>query len=241
MAKPSSQAGKPGDLRDSEPELPEDVDASELDADAQRQLGSLPKALASKIARHLVAAGESLDTDPDEALRHARYAKRKASRIPVVRETLGLAAYHVGQWSEALTELRAVRRMTRSDNHVAVIADAERGLGRPQRALDVAAETDTSALSKEVAVELRIVAAGARRDLGQIEAAVVGLQGPDLQQASGEPWNARLFYAYADNLAAAGRTTEALRWFLRTTRVDEAEQTDAAERARELGAAESDA
>src|SRR5699024_9967259 len=128
--------------------------------------------LATRIARHLVAAGELLDTDPDEALRHARYAKRKASRIPVVRETLGSAAYYVGQWSEALTELRAARRMTRSNNYVAVIADAERGLGRPQRALDLVAETDTDALSKEVAVELRIVAAGARRDLGQTEAAV---------------------------------------------------------------------
>ena len=241
MNKPSSEAGKPGEGRDAEPELPEDVDASELDADAERQLRSLPKALATRIARHLVAAGELLDTDPDEALRHARYAKRKASRIPVVRETLGSAAYYVGQWSEALTELRAARRMTRSNNYVAVIADAERGLGRPQRALDLVAETDTDALSKEVAVELRIVAAGARRDLGQTEAAVVALQGPDLQQASDEPWSARLFYAYADNLAAAGRTAEALRWFLRTTRVDDGQQTDAAERARELGAAESDA
>src|SRR5699024_12277069 len=112
-------------------------------------------------------------------------------------------------------------RMTRSNQHVALIADAERAVDRPQRALDLAAEVDTSGLTKDVVVELRIVAAGARRDLGQVDAAVVALQGTDLREAAGEPGNGRLFYAYADNLAAAGRSEEALRWFLRATRVDE--------------------
>ncbi|NIJ11545.1 tetratricopeptide (TPR) repeat protein [Saccharomonospora amisosensis] len=216
------------------PELPEDIDFADLDFEARRELRSLPKDLAERVGRHLVAAGSLVDEDPEAALTHARYAKSKASRIPVVREAVGLAAYHAGNWSEALSELRAVRRMTRTDAHVAVIADAERALGRPERALDIAKETDLKTLPKEVQVELRIVAAGARRDLGQLDAAVVALQGDDLDPKRSEPWSARLFYAYADNLAAAGRTDEAVRWFLHAADADLEEETDAAERAGEL-------
>ncbi len=175
-----------------------------------------------------------MDTDPEAALEHARYAKTKASRVPIVREGLGLVAYHAGNWQEALSELRAVRRMTRSDEHIAIIADAERALGRPERALDLAKETDKERLTRGTQVELAIVAAGARRDLGQVDAAVVSLQGPDLQAAKRDPWSARLFYAYADNLAAAGRKDEAVTWFLNAAEADNEDETDAAERAADL-------
>jgi tetratricopeptide (TPR) repeat protein len=175
-----------------------------------------------------------IDSDPEAALEHARYAKAKASRVPIVREALGLVSYHAGNWAEALSELRAVRRMTRADTHIAVIADAERALGRPERALDLAKEAAGSNLPREVEVELRIVAAGARRDMGQLDAAVVSLQGPDLNPAKRDPWSARLFYAYADNLAAAGRRDEAIEWFLNAAQADEDEETDAADRAAAL-------
>jgi uncharacterized protein HemY len=216
------------------PEIPEDIQFTDLDPEARQELRPLPKDVAERIGRHLVAAGTLIDEDPEAALAHARYAKARASRIPIVREAAGLAAYHAGQWAEALTELRAVRRMTRTDLHVAVIADAERALGRPERALEIARETDSALLPPAVAVELRIVAAGARRDLGQLDAAVVTLQGEDLDPARQEPWSARLFYAYADNLAAAGRNEEAVRWFLHAAEADADEETDAAERAAEL-------
>lgn len=217
------------------PELPEGIEYSDLDEEARRELRTLPKDLAERIGRHLIAAGGLIDDDPEAALEHARYAKAKASRVPIVREAVGLAAYHAGHWAEALTELRAVRRMSRTDIHVPIIADAERAIGRPERALDLAREVDTTTLPKAIAVELRIVAAGARRDLGQLDAAVVALQGPDLDAVATEPWGARLSYAYADNLAAAGRREEALRWFMRAADADAEEETDAAERAAELG------
>ncbi|MDT8915362.1 hypothetical protein [Amycolatopsis sp. PS_44_ISF1] len=216
------------------PELPEGVEFSDLDEEARRDLRTLPKGLAETVGKHLVAAGGLVDSDPEAALEHAKYAKAKASRVPIVREALGLVAYHVGNWQEALSELRAVRRMTRSDEHIAIIADAERALGRPERALDLAKETDTSKLAKSTQVELAIVAAGARRDLGQLDAAVVSLQGPDLIPSKRDPWSARLFYAYADNLAAAGRKDEAVRWFLNASEADAEDETDAAERAAEL-------
>ena len=216
------------------PELPEGVDSTDLDEEARRELRTLPRALAETVGKHLVAAGELVDTDPEAALKHARYAKSKAARVPIVREALGLVSYHAGNWAEALSELRAVRRMTRTNAHIAVIADAERALGRPERALDLAKEAKGHSLPADGEIELRIVAAGARRDLGQFDAAVVSLQGPELNPANREPWSARLFYAYADNLAAAGRQDEALEWFLHAAEADEDEETDAAERAAEL-------
>ncbi|WP_252365181.1 hypothetical protein [Saccharomonospora piscinae] len=216
------------------PDLPASAEISNLDAEARRELRSLPKDLADRVGKHLAAAGLLVDHDPQFALAHARYAKSQASRIPVVREAVGLAAYHAGEWAEALSELRAVRRMTRVDTHVAVIADAERAMGRPERALDLAKEVRPGTLAKDVEIELRIVEAGARRDLGQLDAAVVTLQGPDLNPSHRQPWSHRLFYAYADNLVAAGRTPEAVRWFLHAAEADLEEETDAAERAAEL-------
>ncbi|UOZ12004.1 hypothetical protein [Amycolatopsis sp. WQ 127309] len=216
------------------PELPEGVEFSDLDEEARRELRTLPKALAETVGKHLVAAGGLMDSDPEAALEHAKYAKAKASRVPIVREALGLVAYNSGNWAEALSELRAVRRMTRSDDHIAIIADAERALGRPERALDLAKEADTTKLAKATQVELAIVAAGARRDLGQINAAVVSLQGADLKAEKRDPWSARLFYAYADNLVAAERKDEAIRWFLNAAEADADDETDAAERAADL-------
>jgi tetratricopeptide (TPR) repeat protein len=216
--------------------LPEGAEFSRLDAEARQELRSLPKAQAEEVGRHLVAAGMLIDEDPELALEHARLARGKASRVAIVREAAGLAAYHAGEWAEALSDLRAVRRMTGSNAHIAVMADCERALGRPERALDLAKEAPKE-LSPSTAVELRIVAAGARRDMGQLDAAVVALQGSDLDAKRRDPWSARLFYAYADNLEAAGRKDEAIRWFLNAAQADDDEDTDAAERAVELGAA----
>ncbi|MFC7614226.1 hypothetical protein ACFQV2_12490 [Actinokineospora soli] len=129
--------------------------------------------------------------------------------------------------------------MSGGDHHIAVMADCERALGRPERALDLAKEAGPD-LPPDVAVELRIVVAGARRDMGQLEAAVVGLQGPDLDPKRRDPWSARLFYAHADNLAAAGNEEDAIRWFLAAAQADDDGETDAAERAFELGADESE-
>lgn len=218
------------------PALDEDIDWTQLDPDTRQELRSVPKDMAELVGKHLVAAGRLLDTDPEAALAHARYVKTKASRIPIVREAVGLAAYHAGQWAEALSELRAVRRMTHTDIHVAIMADLERALGRPERALDLSREVNVAKLPPDVAAELRIVVAGARRDLGQLDAAVVGLQGADLDPANPRPWSARLFYAYADNLLAAGRKEEAATWFVNAADADADDETDAAERATELGA-----
>ncbi|MGH4008203.1 MAG: hypothetical protein ACRDTH_08620 [Pseudonocardiaceae bacterium] len=216
------------------PELPADLDTSELDREVRKELLTLPKGLADLVGSHLVAAGRVLDEDPQLALAHARFARSRAGRVAAVREAAGVAAYHAGEWSEALAELRAARRLGSGPGRLAVLADCERALGRPERALEIARSPEAAQLGTDEAVELRIVAAGARRDLGQFDAAVVALQGPDLEAEGPEPWRARLRYAYADNLLAAGREQDAIRWFLAATEVDAEEATDAAQRAIEL-------
>jgi len=168
------------------------------------------------------------------ALEHARFARTRASRIAVVREAAGIAAYHAGEWAEALGELRAARRMGGGPGHLAIMADIERALGRPERALELSRGPEVRSLERAEGIELAIVAAGARRDLGELDAAVVSLQIPELDAARRDPWSARLFYAYADNLLAAGRESDALQWFVHAADADEDGETDADRRIAEL-------
>jgi tetratricopeptide (TPR) repeat protein len=227
-----SQSPPTGDLL--RPELPSDVDFSELDSEVRKELATLPKGLAELVGSHLVAAARVLEHNPQLALAHTRFARSKAGRVAAVREAAGLAAYIGGEWSEALTELRAARRLSGGPGRLAVLADCERALGRPERALEIARSLEAGHLDIDEMVELRIVAAGARRDLGQFDAAVIALQGPELDGVGEETWRARLRYAYADNLLAAGRKQDAIRWFLAADEADVDGAMDAAERAVEL-------
>jgi tetratricopeptide (TPR) repeat protein len=184
------------------------------------------------VSLRLVAAGELLDEEPELALAHALVARRLASRIPAVREAVGLAAYRAGQWQTAIGELRAYHRMSGQLTHLAVLADCERALGRPERAIDIFRTADRAAMTPHEATELLIVAAGARADMGQRDAAVAMLQAREL--TSDEPWAARLRYAYADALLNVGRRDEAREWFARAAEIDEDATTDAAERLLDL-------
>nr|WP_307834058.1 Replicase polyprotein 1ab [Actinoplanes siamensis] len=195
---------------------------------------ALSRDVADKVARHLVAAGQIIDEDSELALQHAIAARRLASRIAVVREAVGLAAYAAGDWTTAIAELRTYHRMTGKQTHLAELADCERALGRPERAIDLYRGADVAKLEKSGAIELLIVAAGARGDLGQHDAAVAMLQVKELTGEETAEWAARLRYAYADALLAAGRREEAREWFGRAAAVDEDQLTDAAERILEL-------
>ena len=179
-------------------------------------------------------AGRLIDEDPEKAYEYARSAQQLAPRLAATREALGLTAYLSDRYAEALAELRAARRITGSNHQWAVMADCERGLGRPEKALEMAQAPEAKELDKGTQIELRIVAAGARRDLGQVDAAVAMLQGADLTPAQVEPWTARLRYAYADALLEAGREPEAREWFARASEVDSDGITDADDRIAEL-------
>lgn len=214
--------------------LPDDVEPGMLDNEVRRELRSLSKETAEKVTRHLVVVGRTIDDDPQEALRHARAAAAQAGRVGPVREAAGLAAYAAGEWAEALTELRAARRITGDPGHLAVLADCERALGRPERALAVADDPTVAQLSQDQRVELVIVLSGARRDLGQADAAVLLLQEPARRTRRQRPWAARLWYALADALLDAGRAEEARNWFARAAEADDTGSTDADERLLQL-------
>ncbi|MFE4500189.1 hypothetical protein ACFRFQ_10010 [Rhodococcus sp. NPDC056743] len=220
--------------RPDEPDLPDNVEPTELDPAVRRDLLSLDKDNANTVARHLVMAGKLVDDDPELALLHARAARQRAGRIAVVREAAGITAYHAGEWAEALSELRAARRMAGGPGLIAVMADCERGLGRPERAIELGRSDEAKLLSGDEASELRMVVAGARMDLGQFDQAVVTLQTADLDAKRTGASAARLFYAYADALVAAGRVEDGLKWFLNAAAADLEGDTDAEERVAEL-------
>ncbi|MFJ6780187.1 hypothetical protein [Streptomyces yangpuensis] len=204
----------------------------------RQELLSLPKGLAEEVSKNLVMVARLIDEDPEQAYAYSRIALRLASRVAAVREAAGFAAYATQKYSEALAEFRAAKRMTGSVELWPVMADCERGLGRPERALAMAGEPEVQKLDKAGQVEMRLVAAGARRDQGQLEAAIVTLQSPELASNAVQPWTARLRYAYADALLAAGRDDEAREWFGKALEADKDGATDASDRLAELDGVE---
>ncbi|WP_347813731.1 hypothetical protein [Allobranchiibius sp. GilTou38] len=213
-----------------EPELPEEITGKELDRQVWTQLRTLSKENAQGVARHLVAAAQFLDDDPDLALEHAEHAAKRAGRVPAVREALGLVRYRRAEFADALREFRTARRLSGSNHLIAYMVDCERGLGRADRALELASSADARNLAEADNIELAIVVSGVRRDLGQADAAVMGLRIPALDRATNQPWAARLFYAYADALLATGDEEGARTWFTKAMEADTEDETDAAER-----------
>ncbi|HWC22059.1 MAG TPA: hypothetical protein VG502_07135 [Flexivirga sp.] len=195
---------------------------------------TLTKENAQGVAKHLVAAATLLEEDSDLALAHAEHAARRAGRVAAVREALGLVHYRRGEFNDAIREFRTAKRLSGSNHLLPYLVDCERGLGRYERALDLAASPEAQSLGEADNIELAIVVSGVRRDLNQPEAAQMVLRIPALQRASKQPWAARLFYAYAEALLAAGAEGEARDWFAKAIDADVDGQTDAAERVDDL-------
>lgn len=196
------------------------------------ELRGLSAELAEQAGAHLLMAGKTIDADPALALEHAQAAKRRAGRLPIVREAVGEAAYAAGEFALALSEFRAVRRMTGSDAYLAAMADCERALHRPQAALKLVREGLATSPEADVRVELRLVEAGLRSDAGQVPEALRLLQSEieDLGTRGTKVARARLRYAYADLLERTGSIEQAERWFAAADRLDPDQSTDAADR-----------
>ncbi|MGP9527600.1 hypothetical protein [Glutamicibacter sp. AOP5-A2-18] len=214
------RAHNPGDLRISNradrsqsPDIDEDVTGKELDRVARAQLRYLEERSASWVAKHLVMAGRLLEEDPELAYEHTLAASRRGGRVAVVREAVGIAAYHAGKYADALRELRTHRRISGSDYNLPLIADSLRALGRPEKAIELAHSEESANLEAAVKVEMQIVSAGAHGDLGKLDEALAELE--SLEQLNFNrafSFSPRLFTAYADLLSAAGRTEDAQRW-----------------------------
>ncbi|WP_230674098.1 hypothetical protein [Rathayibacter sp. Leaf248] len=188
------------------------MQARDLDKVARNELKTLTKENADWVAMHLVMAGRLLEEDPELAHRHVLSAARRAGRIAVVRESLAISAYAIGDFALALRELRTYRRISGSDEQVPLMVDSERGVGRPDKALELGRSIDRSALSVGAQVSLAIAMSGARLDLGQTELALMELEIPQLDPNKAFSYSPDLFAAYAAVLEELGRTEEAAQW-----------------------------
>ena len=213
-----------------EPDIPDEITGEELEKSVRAELLSLSAENAKVVARHLVSINIHMDSDPELAHKHGVAAAHHAGRLAVVRESAGYAAYRAGHYEIALKELRAAHRISGDVSMWPVMADCERGLGRPLKALNLAGSDEVKRLAKPEEIEMRIVASGARRDLGELDAAVITLTCKELKTEN-EEWAVRLRYAYADALHTAGRKEEATEWFGKCAAIDHDDITDAGERA----------
>ena len=208
--------------RHDDPAVPDDVQPKDLDRVARAQLKTLSKENADGVAQHLVMVGRLIDTDPTLAHAHAVSAARRAGRIAVVRETLAITAYSIGDFALALRELRTYRRISGRDDQLPLMVDSERGLGRPDRALELGRSVPRGSLAVEVQVLLAIAMSGARLDLGQTDAALDELQISQLDPNTAFSWSPALFDAYAAVLEDLGREAEAEEWWQRSDRASDA-------------------
>jgi len=188
------------------------VTAWDLPGAARNELKTLSKDNAENVARHLAMAARLIDEDPALAHQHALAASRSAGRVGVVRETVAITAYAVGDFALALRELRTHRRITGSDEQLPLIVDSERGVGRPDRALEEGRAVDRSTLSVPVRVQLAIAMSGARLDLGQTDRALQELEIPEADPDRAFEWSPALFAARAAVLEELGRHEEAAEW-----------------------------
>lgn len=193
-----------------EPELPEDVSAKDLDNTARMGLRALSRLNAENIARHLVMTQRLLETDPEVAYAHARYAASHAGRIAIVREAAGIAAYVAGLYSEALRELRAARRLSGMDTmYRAMEVDCERALGRPDAALRSAQNALQLDLEDDERAELAIVVTGIYHDQGNDELALITIEDAIRKAPKDTETLRRLHSVRADRLEDLGRVREA--------------------------------
>lgn len=207
--------------RGNAPVIDQDVTGDELGEELTSELNSLPTGLTITVAQHLVMTQRYLEINPELALVHATHAKELAGRFSIVREICGIAYYINGRWQEALNEFRAVKRMGLADHLIPMMADCERGLGRPERAIELLEQNNH--LRGTAQIEAAIVKSGARADLNQLEAALVALKIPALASFPSDLTSyARLCFAYAKALSALGRDDEAQEWFSKADKADSA-------------------
>jgi tetratricopeptide (TPR) repeat protein len=170
-------------------------------------------------AKHLLSVQVLAESDPEQAYLHAIRVRDRIARSALARQTACIAAYRTGRFKEAIKEEAAYRRIGGGLDLLPIAADSERGLGRPERALGLVAEFEKADLDSDTRTELLIVAGGARRDLGDDEAARVHLQ-KAVRAARSPMARARSRFALGELLVALGQTDEARKWLESTLEFD---------------------
>ena len=202
------------------PVIPDAITANDLPLPVRVQLKTLTEENAERVARHLAMVGLLIDQDPELAHAHAMAAVSRAARIGLVHEFAGSTAYAIGDYALAIRELLTHRRISGSNEQIALIVDSERGMGRPEKALEAGRAVDRAKISAEARVNLAIAMSGARLDRNEPELALVELEIPELNPAKVFEYSVPLFIAYAECLRELGRDAEAKKWDDLATRAE---------------------
>ena len=187
------------------PLIPSEITPEDLDMSVRVQLKTLTAENAEMVARHLAMVNLLIEDDPELAHKHALAASRRAGRLAIVHETLGVTAYAMGDFAFALRELLTHRRLSASSDQIPLIVDSERGMGRPQKALEAASTIDKSKLPVGVRINLAIALSGARLDLDQVKEAKQELEIAELSPKTVYPQSPLLFRSYAEVLRELGK------------------------------------
>lgn len=153
-------------------------------------------------------AGSLMDENPELAYEHAKAAYRRAARIDIVREALGLTAYANEKYGEALRELRTYRRMSGDISHAYLEADCERGMGKPERAVKYLEDINIQELEPTAQIELALVISGAYADLEQSEMGLKLIETLKVDTFS-EEMRAPVEFVRVERLKELGRDEEA--------------------------------
>jgi len=202
------------------PLIPSEITPEDLDMGARVQLKTLTAENAEMVARHLAMVSLLIDSDADLAHKHALAASRRAGRLAIVHETLGITAYKTSDFALALRELLTHRRLTGSNDQLPLIVDSERGMGRPERALEAVSGLDRSKLAVGIRINLAIALSGARLDLGQAKEAKQELEIAELTPKTVYPQSPLLFRSYAEILRELGQ--DGAEWETLADRADHA-------------------
>ena len=189
--------------------MPKGLEWAMLSKDERERLRGLSKEHAENVGLHILAAYALEPDDPAGALQHAQWAAKQASRVDFARETLAFIAYRQGNYTLALREFRTAHRMNGYPDYLPFIADCERGLGHPRKAIDVAVSEDGHALDGEAKVEMFLVYAGAMADLKLWDKALDVVR--KLERVRGLSGEYRMRATQAEQLflEESGRTDEA--------------------------------
>ena len=204
------------------PMIPEEITEEDLDLMVRVQMKTLSPENQERVARHLAMVKLLIEADPELAHQHALAAADRAGRIAIVRETVGLTAYTIGDFALALREMQTYRRLSGKNDQLPIMVDSERGLGRPERALELGRSVPREELEPGVRANLAIAMSGARLDLNQNDLALAELEIPELNPSNVLDYSPQLFRAYADTLEILGRNAESEHWFSLAERAESA-------------------
>lgn len=196
--------------RPGEPKMPKGIEWSMLSTDDRERLRGLSKEHAENIGLHILAAYTLEERDPELALEHAKWVAHQASRIDFARETLAFVAYRQGDYKLALREFRTAFRMNGFLDYLPFIADCERGMGEPKKAIETAMSDDAKYLRGESKAEMFLVYAGALGDLELWDKAIEIMHTLGRSKGLAGEYRMRAVQAEQYFLEQAGRSDEAV-------------------------------